>query len=823
MEYPINGGRADIVVFDEENKPFIVIETKRKLGRKTKNIDPLSFRVIQQSLGYATFIGAPFFVTANQEFLASFVLPTKRTPFNIEQHRVLITQIRLMNEEFVSNFLDVIVKYHLATTEEKLRITTSLDWTFIFRLRSFISWLSKEVEPVLVSRFKIDKKFSKKVEQFSLEKGLELTPKIIAKEMSYILANKIVFYKILERNYPSLSKLNSIKERRAKFYLKRLYALFEKSINVTKDFEAVFDTGIYDDIVLPDSSTALLDVIDGLKVFIKDMERYALEKLDADIIGHVYEELLEPEERHKLGQFYTPPAIAELICKWAIQKKSDKIIDPAVGSGTFIVKAYQRLKELKLSNAAINSDIIHEENIQQLFSIDINPFPTHLTAVNLAMRNVNNPVSELNVIQDDFFNIKPNQVVFSPYSMKNLRGLDRHRRIVVPEVDAVVANPPYTRWTEISEQTRKAVMNSVGSELKQFKMYPGNTKSEPMIYLHFLIHGTHFLKDSGRLAMIISNSWLQTDYGINFCRFLLENYRIVGIVDFSSRVFAIPLVATLVLLLEKENDKNKRDFNQTTFIFIDKEEQLKPEIILEAIKNPEDYEDYFRISAFQQNELDSKSKIVSVLFGAKKLLGKVREAKKITLAKELFEVTRGNVEWGYYALKNGSRPDIGAKNFFYLTKKDAEIKGLENFAEPALTSARYAKYYTFNQEDWEEYSEKGRNAYFFICHKPKNELSLSVLQHIKWGETECRTAIRRTRGGGKICSQAMTCQAREKAKNRFFGWYDLGGFKSTPIIAIYQSQYRTRFILCNGDFVAYPAIVTFYPKMNLSKLEKKLF
>ena len=30
MEYPINGGKADIVILDECNKPFIVIETKRK-------------------------------------------------------------------------------------------------------------------------------------------------------------------------------------------------------------------------------------------------------------------------------------------------------------------------------------------------------------------------------------------------------------------------------------------------------------------------------------------------------------------------------------------------------------------------------------------------------------------------------------------------------------------------------------------------------------------------------------------------------------------------------------------------------------------------
>jgi type I restriction-modification system DNA methylase subunit len=136
----------------------------------------------------------------------------------------------------------------------------------------------------------------------------------------------------------------------------------------TKDFEAVFNTGIYDEIVLPENPNLLLDVIDGLKMFINDMETYHIEKLNADVIGHVYEELLEPEERHKLGQFYTPPPIAELICKWTINKPDDTVLDPAVGSGTFIVKSYQRLKELKLENAAVESGKIHSENIGQ-FSV----------------------------------------------------------------------------------------------------------------------------------------------------------------------------------------------------------------------------------------------------------------------------------------------------------------------------------------------------------------------------------------------------------------------------------------------------------------------
>jgi hypothetical protein len=84
--------------------------------------------------------------------------------------------------------------------------------------------------------------------------------------------------------------------------------------------------------------------------------------------------------------------------------------------------------------------------------------------------------------------------------------------------------------------------------------------------------------------------------------------------------------------------------------------------------------------------------------------------------------------------------------------------------------------------------------YFFMCHEPREKLPKNVLDYIRWGETECRTMIRGTRGGGKICSQALACQAREKKKDLFYGWYDLGGVEKTPIMAIRQSRYKTRFI-----------------------------
>lgn len=653
MECPVDGGRSDIVVFDENNKPFIVIETKKKNGQVSRNIDPLSFNVIKQALGYAGLLGASFIVTANAAFFASFTTPSHGEAFSIERHRVLITQIQLLNADSVRQFLETVVKYHYATTyEEKNRIATGLDWTFIYRLRSFVKWLAVEVEPILQSRLEIDQRFHRRVSEFEQNNNTKLSPKSLALEMSYILTNKIVFYKILERKYPTLPKLLDIDVPRARLFLTALYRLFDTAIVTAKDFEAVFKTGLFDEIILPIQSTALLDILEGLKIFIRDMETYQLESLDADVVGHVYEELLPPEERHRLGQFYTPPAIAELICQWAIRHPSDLILDPAAGSGTFPVKSYQVLRSLKrLENSVKSFDEIHAENIGQIYTIDINPFPAHLT-VNLAMRNVNHPISEMNVLREDFFKVSPNQTVLSPYAVKTAKG-EEYRLISIPIVNVVVGNPPYTRWTELSEQTRTTIKTAIGSELSKFGLRAGSTQSEPMIYLHFLIHGTQFLESNGRLGMIISNSWLQADYGVKFGKYLLENFRIIAVIDFSPRVFRIPLIATLVLLLERETDIDRRKHNKTVYIFVDKTEGLTTEKLLSIIEHPSSYSGHLFVNTLEQQKLDSGVKWLNLLFGSEEILQELRLAKKVVDATELFTIATSNTGWAYWALKHG--------------------------------------------------------------------------------------------------------------------------------------------------------------------------
>jgi hypothetical protein len=79
-----------------------------------------------------------------------------------------------------------------------------------------------------------------------------------------------------------------------------------------------------------------------------------------------------------------------------------------------------------------------------------------------------------------------------------------------------------------------------------------------------------------------------------------------------------------------------------------------------------------------------------------------------------------------------------------------------------------------------------------------------------------------TRGGGKLCHQAQACQERERQKQYFHGWYDLGGVMYAPILAVRQSRYKTRFIWNKINAVTYDVMIAFIPRDGAKLTETQI-
>lgn len=833
--------------------PLIFVETKRKEKNATgsKYFSCFDSAVIGQAISYCALyeksIGqkVPYFVTAIPKSYAVFKTPERLLDFVdldkaekreydkaikpgklsklFADYLLKSGELRL-RDEFIEALLNDIVKDYLKIHQIKAQLTHAIIGVF----NDFVDAVSTESEPTVI----LEANTALKPEIANLESetasslverddsGRVVGANVLTRMMTYVLLNKLVFYNVLEGRYRALPRLVALGLTSATQYLTRLNEFIKRAVDVTGDFEPIFNTGIFDKFRLPDDPE-LLRFIDR---FIEMLDAFDMTEV-GELSGYSYESIIPAEERHRLGQFYTPPAVAELIAKWCIRGPDDKILDPGVGSGTFVTAAYREVSKQKTGRDVLPvSSEIHNKILGQLFAVDINPFPLQLASMSLAMKNVSAPSTEINTMLSDFFSLNPNQKVFAPYVVRTPAG-DIRRSVVIPEMDVVMGNPPYTRWTEMTIKSRQAVSLSVGGILSRYNLRPGAVRSEPMIFVHFVMQGSRFLKNGGRLGMIVSNLWMQTDYGVKFGEFLLDNFKVKVIIDFTLRLFNA-LISTCILLLERETDKKQRELNDTIFIYIPGEvEAIDVTEMLETIKTRKS--DNYLVNVLKQRDIPVDKKWVDTFLG----MGKTFKSPLLTKMSDFFEVARGNLKWSFYALQNGARPDPGSSDFHYLTPSKVKDWSMTEIAYPkskiedaiiwpAITSSRQPKTFIFEEKDWKKLARLDSRAYIFVGHKKRTKLPKAALEYVSWGETECKTKIRGTRGGGRLASETDSAKSRTRAKE-FFGWYDLGGVRPALLFAIYQAWWKTRFVWCQFPLAMYHGLVSFIPKVKLNDLELK--
>jgi hypothetical protein len=512
-EYPVDNKRVDIAVLIKDRQiPILIIETKRKYVERgtyktSPKITPLSSAVIGQALCYARFIKeslrldkTPFFATANIDGIFVFS-PIENPDAFVDvnacrdrryedaikpgKYKELLDKYRFKiykpTESEVQKMIDNVATPWLnKETVDQLRVNLG-NW-FIEGLRiSFIETLLNTygVGDYLQNELSRDSSYRNRLDELAKDygykngladivgKNLERVDDL-ARMMLYVLMNKIIFYKVLETHYklPPLEPFCESVNKSTNKYLQTLRNYFDNVLIVTQDFEPIFNTGLYDELRLPDDPE-VCEVIDDLIGLIEEVGATNI----GDIIGYIYEQLIPAEKRHQLGQFYTPPAVARLIVKWSVRKPTDVVLDPGCGSGTFLMETYSRLYGLKTGKTlqgVTPSREIHEAILNQLYGVDINPFPLHLTAMNLAMRNARNPSSNMNIINEDFFAILPERRALASYTTVTTNGV-RPRRIPLPKAfDAVVGNPPYTRWVEIDDKTHRKTYKTLKNNTRLF-------------------------------------------------------------------------------------------------------------------------------------------------------------------------------------------------------------------------------------------------------------------------------------------------------------------------------------------------------------------
>jgi type I restriction-modification system DNA methylase subunit len=322
-----------------------------------------------------------------------------------------------------------------------------------------------------------------------------------------------------------------------------------------------------------------------------------LEELKAILAGRDYDK--KKGKRKKTGVFYTPAFITQYIVNLALggylkRREEDlrtkmgvdaipashtkkrvkaelafyeayrdrvvaktKVLDPACGSGAFLIAAFDFLaEEYRRINQIISSFAKGQASIfdltttilnQNLYGVDLFKESVEITKLSLWLQTAEEG-EKLTYLDD---NIKQGNTIIDD---QDLDPLAFDWRAQFPAVfsdggfDVIIGNPPYVRQEELS---------AIKPYLEEcFDAYDGIAD----LYVYFYERGVQLLKPGGVLSYIVTNKWLRSGYGENLRDFFAKNTAIEQIVDFGHAKSIFPdadVFPCIICLRKPENEAVK--------------------------------------------------------------------------------------------------------------------------------------------------------------------------------------------------------------------------------------------------------------------------
>ena len=130
-------------------------------------------------------------------------------------------------------------------------------------------------------------------------------------------------------------------------------------------------------VLAPSLEKEALELLRGLA---QHLAVYDLTKVDEDLLKELYENLVDRETKHDLGEVYTPDWLVELALREANFKAGQSLLDPACGSGTFLFTAIQLLREQGLTSEKLVDEALHN-----IVGVDVHPLAVTIAKVNYVL------------------------------------------------------------------------------------------------------------------------------------------------------------------------------------------------------------------------------------------------------------------------------------------------------------------------------------------------------------------------------------------------------------------------------------------------------
>ncbi|TRZ96888.1 MAG: hypothetical protein D4R82_00245 [Dehalococcoidia bacterium] len=414
------------------------------------------------------------------------------------------------------------------------------------------------------------------------------------------LFNRLIFIRTCEdRRIEDKVLLGAVHEWRSSG---RKGELIKILCRIFRDFDGYYDSDLFTlhltDKVFIDSVT-IESIIDGLYEIPKGIANYDFSLIDADVLGAVYEQYLghvatvvkqrareaqirmdlgfpsEPtfeltakkQRRKEHGIYYTPRFVTDYIVKQTVgcflKERSHneiiniKILDPACGSGSFLIRAYDEL--LRYHAEAKGKPVSQLDQWERLpiltgniFGVDLDMQAIEIARLNLLLRSL----ARRETLPSLADNIRQGNSLISGTEDKLKGYLGNNWREKKPfnweeqfgdiiakgGFDVVIGNPPYVQSRNIIDDAERHYY---------WAKYVTDTNHSD-IFSFFVQKGIGLLKSGGFLGLILPATWLRLPSFASMRRILLDSCEIKRVATFESiKVFEGSEIEPLILIAQR--------------------------------------------------------------------------------------------------------------------------------------------------------------------------------------------------------------------------------------------------------------------------------
>ena len=336
-----------------------------------------------------------------------------------------------------------------------------------------------------------------------------------------------------------------------------------------------------------------------------------------------------------------------------------KIIDPACGSGAFLITAfefllnYNKYLDDKIFDLVGTSDLFSDRTKEilqnNIFGVDLNKESVEITKLSLWLKTADKNKTLASLEN----NIKcGNSLIDDPEIVGNLAF---NWKKEFPEIftnggfDIVVGNPPYVSAEYISE------IDKTFYEKNYYSAY-----GRQNLYIIFYERAINLLKENGNLGFITPYTILKNMYYKEIREYILKNTSILEIIDFKGiTVFQDAGVDSIILLLKKEK---------------------RIEYDIKYINNIKAFEtQVYDINFFKSSQITEKEDLSIQFSKNEKLLNKILDHKDNLKLKEIIDFKQGIITGGN-------------KNFLVSEKLDN--------CEKVLTGTDFNRYKLFDSNQY---------------------------------------------------------------------------------------------------------------------------